>query len=173
MKKIVYGGVNIIKAAYFLIIISLISLFIVVGFLIPNTKAYLLGKQYLKKSETSYKNVSEKYLHSKEELDHINIENQNLLASLGREFQPNSFVNRYKDIFKDIKIEDTKERYKEGEFSISEYKLSIKVAEPKAFYYFIDAIKKDPNLIRVKEDVIFQQNSDGIDIEIYLKIYNK
>jgi hypothetical protein len=173
MKKIVYAGVNVIKAAYFVIIIVLLSLFIVVGFLVPNTKEYLVGNQYLKKSEANYKNVSEKYIHTKEELEHITVQNQNLISALERHFEPNSFLNRYRTIFKDARIENTNEKYKEGEFSIQEYKMNISIDQPKAFYFFLDSLKKDPNLIKVKDDIIFQRTESGVDIELYLKIYNK
>jgi len=173
MKKIVYAGINVIKAAYFIIIIVLLSLFIIAGFLIPNTKAYLVGNQYLKKSEANYQTVNEKYTHTKEELDHITVQNQNLIAALERHFEPNSFLSRYRSIFKDVRIENTNEKYKEGEFSIQEYKMYISVDQPKAFYFFLDSLKKDPNLIKVKDDIILQRTETGVDIELYLKIYNK
>lgn len=170
-KKVMVGGIDVIKALYFstasIILILIFSFFI----LIPNLKQYGKIDSETKKLSKDLTTHEEKSKHTHEELSHLELQNKRIIEGLKLPFDGKRFIQTYQEQIHNIELKE-EAKTPEGEFEIITYSLKGECDNPKAFYYFIDRLKEDKNIIRLADNMVLKvTDTKKIALEIFFFVY--
>ena len=171
IPKIKIYGIDVIKNALFFAFYILMTLFIIAFIIAPSVRIFKNTKNNYYLTQQEFEKTTQKYQQLLDELTKLQNENQKILNSFKRDFNPDNFKLFAKNYMNILKIKKEKTIPYKDKFLKTSYMITAFIKSPKNFYDFIDNLKNYKNVIRVYFPIDFEKVNNEINLTFKIEVY--
>ncbi|WP_024954264.1 hypothetical protein [Sulfurospirillum arcachonense] len=164
--------IDIVKLLLYLLVFIVLTLFMVLGVIVPNIKDYRASKGVYKKAFIHKMRVENVLADRNKELSNLKTENRRAITSFVRKFSTENFIKYAGTFFNDVSLVKVSKKDYKKEFVEYELRVSSSLKSPTNFYTFLEGLNRYENIVQADFPIHMESNASKISSAFTIKVYD-